>query len=286
MFTEQLFVSGEVRLNYAQSAANGPPLLLLHGVTRCWKSFLTVAPSLATRWQIHAIDFRGHGTSSPRPEQYRVVHYLEDALTFLQQQIGKPAVVYGHSLGAMVAAALGAAAPELVRGLILEDPPFDTMGSRITENNLHSYFSGIQPLAGSREPVATVAEKLAEIRLSSPGSDQSIRVGDTRDPSSVRFSASCLTRLAPEVLSPIVAGQWLQGYDRDHILKNIDCPTLLLQADVQTGGMLTDADAASVKEKLADCTHVKIPEVGHMIHWLQPDTTLRLATGFLETFDR
>jgi hypothetical protein len=57
---------------------------------------------------------------------------------------------------------------------------------------------------------------------------------------------------------------------------------LLLQADTTAGGMLIDTDADRLAA-LPDCCHVRFPGVGHLIHWLQPETTLRLVMGFLES---
>src|SRR5947209_9478255 len=93
-------------LNCARGPAHGPPMLFLHGVLRCWQDFLPLIAPLTTRWHVHALDFRGHGRSSPRSGRYRVVDYVEDAAAFLRHGCDEPAVVYGHSLGAMVALAV------------------------------------------------------------------------------------------------------------------------------------------------------------------------------------
>ena len=41
---------------------------------------------------------------------------------FLEKHVGRPAVVVGHSLGAMCAALVAGRVPEQVRALVLEDP--------------------------------------------------------------------------------------------------------------------------------------------------------------------
>ena len=88
-----------------------------------------------TRWHLHLIDHRGHGGSGRAPGQYRVVDHVEDALTVLNW-LGRPAVLFGHSLGALVAAAAAAARPELVRAVVLEDPPSDGFLSRASGHAL------------------------------------------------------------------------------------------------------------------------------------------------------
>ena len=69
------------------------------------------------------------------------------------------------------------------------------------------------------------------------------RLGDLRDRASLAWSAQCLSQLDPEVLTPVIEGRWLDGYDFPDALSRVRCPTLLLQADPSAGGALTDADA-------------------------------------------
>jgi len=76
--------------------ASGEPLLLLHGVIRRWQTYLPLWPMLSQRWQLFVPDQRGHGRS-PRALTYLVTDYIDDAVAILEA-IGKPTVVYGHSL--------------------------------------------------------------------------------------------------------------------------------------------------------------------------------------------
>jgi pimeloyl-ACP methyl ester carboxylesterase len=93
----------------------------LHGLARGWQSFLPLIPTLALRWQVYALDQRGHGKSE-RANSYFAIDYVPDIVGFLRHEIRRPTVLYGHSLGAMVAAAVAAEAIDLVRAIILEDP--------------------------------------------------------------------------------------------------------------------------------------------------------------------
>src|SRR5262252_7523053 len=151
MLTEHILsLDKSASLNFARGPEHGPPLVFLHGVLRCWQDFLPLIPALSQRWQVHALDFRGHGRSAPRAFHYRVRDYVEDAEAILSRVCSAPAVICGHSLGAMVALAAAAGpAADRCRALILEDPPFATMGSRIRQTIFHSQFVGMAPLAGS-----------------------------------------------------------------------------------------------------------------------------------------
>ncbi len=283
MLNEQLFHHDGLALNFVSGPRNGPALVFFHGVTRRWQSFVPLIPMLTTRWHVQALDHRGHGLSSRAAGRYLVRDYVRDAVAFVREQVQGPAIVYGHSLGAMVAAGVAAELPSQVFGVVMEDPPFGTMGPKIGQSALLSYFAGVQPFAGSTLPVGALARQVADIPLTTPGKTGSVRLGDTRDAASIRFTARCLKQLDREVLSPIVAGRWQEGFDWAAVCAKVECPALLLQADLSAGGMLTDDDASEAERLLPDCSRVRLPKVGHLIHWLQTETCLRLVNSFLES---
>ena len=121
---EQKFSAGAVTLNYVSSSETGPPLLLLHGITNRWEVFLNVMPYLTQRWRVFALDLRGHGKSAHVKGGYQGEQIAADVVRFVEEKIGEPCVLYGHSLGGMVATYIAAHRPELVRALGLGDSPF------------------------------------------------------------------------------------------------------------------------------------------------------------------
>ncbi len=271
------------RLQLVSGPSSGPPLLLLHGVSRSGRTFTPLLPALWPFWTVTLLDQRGHGGSRPAADgRYFVTDYVSDAIAVLRD-LHEPVVLYGHSLGAMVAAGVAAELPNRVRALVLEDPPFETMGRRIFETRLHSQFAGMQAFAGSSRSVREVAAGLAEIRLIDPAGGAAIRFGDVRDAASLRLSASCLKSVDPAVFEPIVAGAWLDGYDRERILKRIDCPTLLLQADATVGGMWPDDDAVAVERQLNDVVRVRFPGAAHLIHGTRTQDLANTVTAFLSS---
>jgi pimeloyl-ACP methyl ester carboxylesterase len=269
----------------AAEGGEGPPILLLHGVTRRWRSWLTVMPALLADWQVWAIDQRGHGRSSRTPGGYRVVDYIPDAVGFLRDVIREPAILIGHSLGGMVAAAVAAAVPELVRALVLEDPTFEMTGSRIGETSFPDVFRAYAPHAGSTRSAAEIARELADAPIRAQGTGEIVRLGDARDPSALWFSASCLKLLDPEVLEPPLAGRWLDGLDTAAVLNGIRCPVLLLQAEFALGGALPDDYARSLVECIDTCLPIKMSKVGHSIHSTAPESMLAVVLPFLAGLD-
>jgi pimeloyl-ACP methyl ester carboxylesterase len=283
MIVEQLKAVGQTSLNLA-TTGDGPPLVLLHGVLRAWQDFSSLLASLSGQHRLLAVDFRGHGRSAQGPA-YRVVDYVADTVELLRQELDQPAVLLGHSLGAMVALAAAAELPGRICGIILEDPPFETMGSRIAACGFLNYFEQLQQLAALGLPVTELAQRMAELRVPGRGA-AGLRLADVRDAASLRFAAHCLAAADARALAPIVQGEWLRGYNLSSLLDRIDCPVLLLEADSALGGMLTEEDSRQICSSLADCTHIRMASVGHHIHWQQTESTLRIVHAFLATLPR
>lgn len=262
-----------VPLNGWVGRKNGEALVMLHGVLRNGGCFAPLLAGLETRHQVHALDLRGHG-GSPAGARYRVVDYVPDVIQYLRAEVCGPAVLYGHSLGAMVSAAVAAEAPELVKAIVMEDPPFHTMGERMRGTALQGYFEMIARFAGSCLPVGELTRVLAENW-----------VGPPRDATTLRFLASCLRRVRPEVVEPIVAGEWLDGYPIDAVFRGVRCPALLMQCDGAVGGMLVDEDACAFVELAADCTLSVLRGVGHQAHWMATGEVSRRTLEFLASLE-
>ena len=104
--------------------AAAPVAVLVHGVTGWWRTWWRVGPALAAAgWRVIAVDQRGHGTS-PRIDGNARIGDLANDLAAIIEHAGAPVdALIGHSLGVAVSAELAYLRPELVRRLVLEDPP-------------------------------------------------------------------------------------------------------------------------------------------------------------------
>jgi pimeloyl-ACP methyl ester carboxylesterase len=192
------------------------------------------------------------------------------AARLVRDEIGEPVVILGHSLGAMVAAGVAAALPALVRGVVLEDPPFHSMGRRIAGTAWEAQFTGMRAAASAGGTVEELAAALADIELPLPDG-RTIKLGEVRDAAAIRWSAACLATLDPEVLAPVIAGHWLDGYDPESIARRIRCPCVLLQADAAAGGALAEDEARAFVAAAGNCEVERFPGSGHQLHWHHPD---------------
>jgi pimeloyl-ACP methyl ester carboxylesterase len=264
-------------------AFNSPPLIMLHGVLRCGSDFVPMFPALGSRWKIYALDQRGHGSSSRVAGRYFVRDYVGDVVAWIQANFAHPVAIYGHSLGAMVALGAAAQLSTQCKAVILEDPPFETMGTHIESTPFHSQFAGLTKIVRPGRSLDEILPELARMPITIPHKGITVPFGQLRDSVALRFMASCLTHVDPDVLLPIVAGRWLEGYDWQSAAQQLQCPSLLLQADWDAGGMLTDDDAQSFAQHARGSHVIRIPQVGHQMHWQATEAVLRTVLAFLES---
>jgi pimeloyl-ACP methyl ester carboxylesterase len=101
---------------------DGPPVLLIHGTGATAESWGTAAERLAERCHVVTYDRRGTGRAAHLHTGHHDVH-AEDAAEIIRT-LGLGAVtVVGWSMGGIVALALAHRHPEVVRRLVLQEPP-------------------------------------------------------------------------------------------------------------------------------------------------------------------
>ena len=137
-----------------RSAGSGPPLLLLHGHPQTHAMWHRVAPSLAERFTVVAMDLRGRGDSSRPPASADHALYSKrvmaaDAITVMRAFGFERFAVCAHDRGARVAHRLALDHPHAVSHLMLLDiAPTLAMYEGTTEAFARAYwhwFFLIQP---------------------------------------------------------------------------------------------------------------------------------------------
>lgn len=100
---------------------DAPPLVMLHGWLDNAASFALLAPLLAQRFHVIALDMPGHGHSQHLPPSavYQPVDYVRTVLAAADALALPRFHLLGHSLGAGIATLVAVAAPERVRALAL-----------------------------------------------------------------------------------------------------------------------------------------------------------------------
>lgn len=96
-------------------AGDGPAVLLIHGVGLRAEAWAAQFAGLGASYSLLAVDLPGHGASAARP--LAGLGDLVDWAANAARAIGRPLVVAGHSLGALVALEMALRLPDLVRGV-------------------------------------------------------------------------------------------------------------------------------------------------------------------------
>ena len=119
-----------LRLHYREYEGEGRSLVLLHGVASNCLIWGPVAPLLAGRHRVLAVDQRGHGGSDKPDSGYDFATVVADLHAFLDACDLERPVLVGHSWGGNVALQYAATHPDRVAGLVLVDGGFMEISAR------------------------------------------------------------------------------------------------------------------------------------------------------------
>jgi pimeloyl-ACP methyl ester carboxylesterase len=103
------------------------PVLLLHGVHGTAESWEGLISALNGALPCIGLDLRGHGESSWPADGYDVRTFADDVAA-VAWEIGAPIDIVGHGFGAAVALVLASQHPNVVRRLVISEPPFEDKG--------------------------------------------------------------------------------------------------------------------------------------------------------------
>jgi pimeloyl-ACP methyl ester carboxylesterase len=272
----------KVKLHYAEAPGPGPTLVILHGITGSNTSFAPVLPVLAQQAYVYAIDLRGHNLSGRTPGAYRAADYGRDAAAFLQQVVGRPAVVAGHSLGGVVTVWLAAHAPNWVQGIFLEDPPlYITRAPRLQETPFYGIFTMLRGYLLEHHVKGGSLDDLIPFVGQFPVNEKQTML-DVAGPEGVRLRAIELQRLDPAVLDPAIDGVLLDAYEPDDLVTQIRCPVHLLAAQYELGGVMDNQDVLRFVTHAPHCTHAVLHGAGHGIHEEQPAEYVEAVQQFMQ----
>ncbi len=286
MLAEHRFHTGIVTLNYAEGETLGHPLVLLHGGSARWQSMLPLIPTLSEHWHVYAPDLRGHGQSGRVPGRYRLTDYVADIVSFLQQVVKEPAVLFGHSLGGHIAILVAAWYPHLVKALIIGDAPFDRTKLRLALQRDQQRLRFWQRYAGACHSLEEITEALKNTPISVEGQSDPVpaRVLFGEDHPWYREMAENLHHNDPDMLTAVIEfDQMHEGYDYERLFPLIPCPVLIIQGSPTHGGMLTNEEIEQAMMLLPRVTVARMDTVGHPLHLQEKEPVLLAMTTFLNT---
>jgi len=108
---------------YWELSGSGEPLILVHGSWGDHHNWRSVVPALSNTLRVATYDRRGHSQSERPPGPGSIQEDVADLAALIEQLFGGPAHVVGNSWGAAIVLRLAANRPELIRSVVVHEPP-------------------------------------------------------------------------------------------------------------------------------------------------------------------
>lgn len=254
----------------------GPPLLLVHGLSGSWPNWLEQIPVFAETRRVVAVDLPGFGHSPMPREPISISGYARTLDALLDTLEIDAAAVVGNSMGGFVSAELAINFPQRVERLVLVSPAgLSTYNHRGATRALPSLRRAERIVAAYAGWIAAHADTVAR----RPGLRNATLGFVTAHPS----------RLPGPVAAEQVRGAgkpgFLQGlqanlnYDFRHRLGEIACPTLIVWGDRDR--VITPRDAEVYAELIPGSRKVVFEDTGHMAMLERPAAFNALLRDFL-----
>jgi pimeloyl-ACP methyl ester carboxylesterase len=140
------------------AGGNRPTILMLHGGGQNRFSWKNTGQVLADHgFHVIAIDARGHGDSDRAPGGEYTVNTLAGDIAEVLQQIGRPVVLIGASMGGLTGIQVAYdAGPQVVTKLVLVDvvPRFENEGSHRIRDFMTRHVNGFDTLEEAADAIA------------------------------------------------------------------------------------------------------------------------------------
>jgi esterase len=244
-----------------------PPLILLHGLFASMQNWQSIAKRLNAEFHIYNLDMPNHGNSVHTPsisyEEMRVM-----IIEFIEEKIGQPVRLMGHSMGGKVAMLVALTRPDLVEKIIVED-----MAPKLYP----PWFA----------PVVRALVNLPIHRLASRAEADEILAQDIKEASLRTFLLTNLVRME--------TGQFQWRIHLEAIVKGgpsiaefpfeldsktqSQLPALFIRGD--QSAYVKDEDMPLIRDFFPKAQIETVRGAGHWVHAQEPDLFSELARNFL-----
>lgn len=143
-----------VKLNYEESGAGSPTLILIHGLCSNLKHWDPQARKFGRNHKVLRVDLRGHGKSDAPASGYSIAKFADDVAALAKSRRIRSAVVMGHSMGGAVALEFARRHKDITKALVMIDAPSGLGGMSAAEAKQSPL---VQALAGPGWPAPAEA---------------------------------------------------------------------------------------------------------------------------------
>jgi pimeloyl-ACP methyl ester carboxylesterase len=245
-----------------EERGTGVPIVFVHGLTFSQRTWDPIVDRLAGRFRCVTLDLPGHGESGGLPRSKEEVGPQIHALV-THLGIERPVVV-GHSLGGIEATMYAARFP--VSGVVNVD---QTMEVRPFVNMLHQLEPALRGphFEAAFEPIR---QSIGVEKLPEPLRSRTLATQTVRQELVVAYWND-LFRESPESLQLFV----------NEATRKISAPYLAV-----FGRRLTDDERASMHARLPTLELEEWPDLGHMVHLMEPDRFADRLASFIDRCSR
>ncbi len=251
-----------MQLHY-QTAGEGQPLVLLHGLFGSADNWGSIAKHFAQHFQVISIDLRNHGRS-PHNESQSYTDMADDLLQLCGSLGLEQIYLLGHSLGGKVAMQFATLYPELVSKLIVVDMAMRAYADEHTQ----------------------LMDAMQAVDLSQMQSRSDVDKALTPSILNLMVRQFLLTNL-------VKAGEQLQWRINLPALKanyaklisavsvRFEKPSLFIRGE--RSHYVNESDVAEIKQRFPNAEIISLP-TDHWIHAEQPQLFIHTIQGFLSDY--
>jgi pimeloyl-ACP methyl ester carboxylesterase len=239
---------------YTVTRGAGPTMVLVHGWTCDHEAMAPVAAAFPDH-ECRLVDLLGHGRS-PKSDSYAIERQAEAVLG-----VAPPSAIWiGHSMGAQVALAAAAAAPDRVRAVVLLDP-----AAIVPHDKAAAFLRGV---------AAQLARVDVPAMIEAFGRNQIVQAADL---DAVERLIATMRATDPQVTR--AAWDAVLAWDGPATVARVRCPILLIGIDK---ALNRPADVARLNNKIMTA---QVAGSGHMLQFEVMDQVEPMIRRFLAIND-
>jgi pimeloyl-ACP methyl ester carboxylesterase len=237
-----------------RATSTGPSVLFLHGGGQNRYSWKNTCQVLADQGlHVVALDSRGHGDSDRAPDANYSVDALCTDTHAVLDQIGRPTILIGASMGGMTAMPVAhEAGPEKVTKLVLVDvvPRYEKDGSARIREFMASGLNGFESLDDAAQAVASYLPYRTKPR-SPEGLKKNLRLRDGR----------WFWHWDPAFLTVPADDKFVRVAKLEQAVMALTIPILLIRG--RLSDVVSEEGVKDFLEKVPDAEFVELSGAGH-----------------------